>query len=97
MVLLRRRQRSSWEFSRGIFECLHGAYRECSGVDNALLEKKIRTESRTALRILFLVLVFITTYAEWIEEYSGLDNALLERKINTERGTKGAQNPILGS
>ena len=41
------------------------------------------------------VQVFLSTYAEWIEEYSGLDNALLERKIYTERGTKGAQNPIL--
>ena len=43
------------------------------------------------------VQVFLTTYAEWIEEYCGLDNALLERKIDTERGTKGVQNPILGS
>ena len=42
------------------------------------------------------VQVFLATYAEWIEEYSGLDNSLLERKMYTERGTKGAQNPILG-
>ena len=34
------------------------------------------------------VQVFLTTYAEWIEEYSGLDNALLERKANTESQTK---------
>lgn len=34
------------------------------------------------------VQVFLTTYAEWIEEYSGLDNALLERKVNTESQTK---------
>ena len=43
------------------------------------------------------VQVFLTTYAEWIEEYSGLDNALLERKVNTESGKKVGQNPILGS
>ena len=34
------------------------------------------------------VQVFLTTYAEWIEEYSGLDDALLERKVNTESQTK---------
>ena len=40
------------------------------------------------------VQVFLSTYAEWIEEYSGLDNALLEIKINTERGTKPDFRPL---
>ena len=32
--------------------------------------------------------MFLTTDADWIEEYSGLNNALLERKANTESRTK---------